>query len=79
VIIFRYRVIAFLKACLYVVDGKTNKINVSNVGINDIKYPERNNHELLVDFIQPDENDITIRGITSMTKIHGPIRRFLCC
>ena len=33
----------FLKACLYTVDGKTNKLKVNKVGINDIRYPKRNN------------------------------------
>ncbi len=77
-IIFRYRLITCRNACLYVVDGKTNKIKVNNDGINEIKYPIRNNHESLGVFIQPDANKMIKRGIPSIIKIHGPIRRFLC-
>jgi hypothetical protein len=64
---------------LYILDGKTNKIKVSNGGINDIKYPRRNNHESLPDFIQPDVNDIIKREIPRIINTHGPMRRFLCC
>jgi hypothetical protein len=64
---------------LYKVDGKTNKIKVSVGGTNDIKYPKRNNHGLLVGFIQPDANIMIKRGITRIIKTNGPIRRFLCC
>jgi hypothetical protein len=63
---------------LYVFDGKTNKIKVNNGGINEIKYPKRNNHESLVDFIQPDVNEMIKRGIPRIINTHGPIRRFLC-
>ncbi len=76
---FLYRLIAFLNACLYVVDGKTNKINVNNGGINDIKYPIINNHVSLADFKQPDVNEMIKRGIPRIINTNGPIRRFLCC
>jgi hypothetical protein len=62
---------------LYVFDGKTNKIKVNNGGINEIKYPNRNNHESLVDFIQPDVNEMIKRGIPRIINTHGPIKRFL--
>ncbi len=58
---------------------KQTKTKVSNGGINDIKYPKRNNHESLADFIQPGANDIIKRGIARIINTHGPRRRLLCC
>jgi hypothetical protein len=37
----RYRLTAFRNASLYFDDGKTNKIKVNNVGINEIDVYER--------------------------------------
>ena len=66
-------------ASLYFDDGKTNTINVNNVGrINEIKYPNRNNYESLVDFIQPVVNVIIKRGIPRRIKTQGPMRRSPC-
>jgi hypothetical protein len=55
---------------LYVLDGKTNKINVNKGGIKEIKYPTRNNQESLVDFIQADVNEMIKRGIPRIINIH---------
>ncbi len=63
---------------MYVLDGNTNKIKVNNGGINEMKYPKRNNHESLVDFIQPDANEMIKRGIARIANTDGPIKRFLC-
>ncbi len=41
------------------------------VGINEIKYPKRNNHESLFDFIQPDANEMIRRGMASIVKRSG--------
>jgi hypothetical protein len=62
-----------------VVDGKTNMIKVVVGGINDIKYPTRNNHGSLIDFIQPEAMDMIKHGIPRMINADGPISRFFCC
>jgi hypothetical protein len=42
-----------------------------------MKYPNRNNHESLVDFIQLDANEMIKRGIARIINTNGPIKRFL--
>jgi hypothetical protein len=43
-----------------------------------MKYPIRNNHESLVDFIHFDTKDMIKRGKARMTNITGPINKCLC-
>ena len=61
--------------CMFVM-VKTNKIKVNDGQINEIKYPRRNNHESLVDFIQPDANAMITRGIARIANTDEPTRRF---
>jgi hypothetical protein len=74
-----YRLILSKNSFLYAFDGNTNTTNVSIDGINEIKYPIRNNHASSVDFIQPEKNDIIKRGIARIIKTIGAINKCLCC
>jgi hypothetical protein len=60
---------------LYNFDGRTNTTKVSVGGINEIKYPVRNNHESLFDFIQPDVKDIIRRGTARIISRRGAKNR----
>jgi hypothetical protein len=60
---------------LYNFDGITKTTNVSVGGINEIKYPERNNHESLFNFIQSDANEIIKRGTARIVKRSGDKNR----
>ncbi len=53
------------------------KVNIS--GINDIKYPIRNNHKSLADFIHFDANAMIRRGTARITKRTGAVSKCLCC
>ncbi len=52
---------------------------VNTGGINDIKYPIRNNHALPDDFIQPETKEIIKRGISRIINKSELIKRCLCC
>ncbi|CAF1347994.1 unnamed protein product [Rotaria sordida] len=60
-------------------DGKTNNKEVNIDGTNEIRYPIRDSHEPLVDFIQPPTKEIIRRGTARITKTNGAIIKFLCC
>jgi hypothetical protein len=47
---------------LYNFDGKINTIKISIDGINDRKYPIRNNHESRIDVIQSETKVRITRG-----------------
>ncbi len=51
---------------------------VNTGGINDIKYPIKNNHASPDDFIQPETKEIIKRGVARITNISGAINRCLC-
>jgi hypothetical protein len=51
---------------------------VSIDGINEIKYPTRNNHESLTDFIHFDTKVIIKRGNPRITSTSGAVNKFLC-
>ena len=71
--------IDFLNSFLYVSDGKTNIIKLRAAGTNEIKYPNKKSHGSRADFIQVERNVMIRRGKTNDAKIHGEIRRCLCC
>jgi len=56
---------------------KTIKVIID--GINEIKYPARNNHESPDDFIHFDKNEMISRGTASITSTTGAINKCLCC
>ncbi len=48
-------------------------------GINEIKYPIRNNHASAAVCIQPETKEMIKRGIAKITSRVGVINRCLCC
>ncbi len=73
-----YRLILVENCFRYDVDGNTNTTKVSIDGINEMKYPTRNNHASSVDFIQPETNEMIKRGIARMIKTIGAINICRC-
>ena len=59
---------------MYDVDGKTNRTKVRIGGINEIKYPKRNNHGSRGDFIHPLVNERINRTNTNTMNTHDAIR-----
>jgi hypothetical protein len=59
---------------LYKFDGKTKITNVSTGGMYETKYPARNNHDLLADFMRLEINEIIKREQARMTNIIGAIK-----
>jgi hypothetical protein len=55
-----------------------NITKVSIGGINEIKYPKRNNHESLTDFIHFDTKIMIKRGNPRITSISGAVNKCLC-
>ncbi len=53
------------------------RVNIG--GINEIKYPIRNNHALLADCIEPETKEIIKRGVPRITNKSGVINKCLCC
>jgi hypothetical protein len=56
-----------------------NTTKVSIGGINEIKYPKRNNHTSLLDFIHFDTNVIIKRGNARITNKIGAVNKCRCC
>jgi hypothetical protein len=60
-------------------DGLINITKVSIGGTNEIKYPVRNNHESLDDFIHFDTKVIIRRGNARIINTIGAVNKCLCC
>jgi hypothetical protein len=56
-----------------------NRTKVNIGGINEIKYPERNNQESFADCIHFDTNMMIKRGNARRTKTIGPVKTCLYC
>jgi hypothetical protein len=70
--------VAFLNSFLYNFEGTTNKINVREGEINDIKYSAKYKDGFRADFIQPDVNEMIKRGVASITRMIELITKCLC-
>ncbi len=56
-----------------------NITKVSIGGINEIKYPIRNDQESFVDFIHFDTKEMIKRGNARRTNRTGAVNKCLCC
>jgi hypothetical protein len=55
-----------------------NIIEISINGINEMKFPTRNNHESLVDFMQFDTKQRIKRGNARITNRIGAVNKYFC-
>lgn len=74
----RHRFIDARNCVRYKPNGRTNTANTSTDGMNEIKYPDRYNHEWRDTSIQPQSREMTSRGSDRMTRTTGLIRSCLC-